>query len=225
MCGRFANQIDNFGVWGEILVDWPFASETGYNVAPSRNIPVLTYDRQANAPAGQEMRWGLVPSWSKEINPEFSTFNARIETLSKKPAYRTAWRQSRTCLIPVRGYYEWKNETDGKQPYFIHLVNEEPMMLAGVWDVWSKNSKPLYSCSIITRPAMGDLIKIHPRMPLRVNFNRALNWLQKGEDWLHIISHQQHPDEYAAYRVSKQVNRPANNGPHLIEADRNTGSN
>lgn len=224
MCGRFANQIDDLGIWEDLLFGWPYEGETGYNIAPSRNIPVLIYDRQSKTPRGRTMRWGLVPAWSKNHNPQFSTFNARIETLRDKSAYRAAWRQSRTCLIPIKGYYEWKSENQGKQPYFIHLKDNVPMMLAGVWDIWSKDRTPLYSCSIITRQAMGDLSKIHSRMPVRVEHNHSLDWLQNGKDWLHIISHQQHPNEYNAYPVSKMVNRPTNEGRHLIEPDQNVHS-
>lgn len=222
MCGRFANQIDNPGPWEEMLVDWPFGCETGYNIAPNGSIPVLTYDRHNNKPAGQAMRWGLVPSWSREINPKFSTFNARIETLAEKPAFRTAWKQSRTCLVPIKGYYEWKNEDSGKQPYFVHLAVDEPIMLAGIWDIWPQGTEPLYSCSIITRSAMGDLAKIHSRMPVRVNHDHALDWLKKGRDWLHIISMLQHPDEFDSYPVSRQVNRPTSQGPHLINPGEST---
>ncbi|MXZ80187.1 MAG: SOS response-associated peptidase [Gammaproteobacteria bacterium] len=219
MCGRFANLIDDPGVWEDILEGWPYAADTGYNIAPSRNIPVLAFDHWKKKPVGRGMRWGLVPSWSKEINPQFATFNARIETMEEKPAFRTEWKQSRTCLIPIRGYYEWKGEAGEKQPYFIHLDNGEPLVLAGIWDIWSKADEPLYSCTIITRTAMGPLADIHPRMPVRVNRHHALDWLANGSDWLHIISHQQHPEEFASYPVRKLVNRPVNDGPHLLERD------
>jgi len=216
MCGRFSNQIDDPGLWEEFLIGWPFECDTGYNMAPSCNIPVLTYDRQNKIPAGQPMQWGLVPSWSKGIKPKFSTFNARSETLAEKPAFRSAWKQSRTCLIPIKGYYEWQKEDSGKQPYYIHLSDDEPIMLAGIWDTWSKGRNSLYSCTIITRSSMGDLTRIHSRMPMRVNRDHAFDWLKNGKDWLHIISNRQHPEDYDFYRVSKKMNQPVNQGPDLI---------
>ncbi|MCY4052233.1 MAG: SOS response-associated peptidase [Gammaproteobacteria bacterium] len=225
MCGRFANQIDNLGPWEEMLTGWPYDCHTGYNIAPTNNIPVLIYDRQNKKFSGQSMHWGLVPSWSKEANPKFSTFNARIESLAEKPAYRTAWKQSRTCLIPIRGYYEWKNDNTGKQPYFISLEVNQPIMLAGIWDIWTNQPKPLYPCSIITRSAKNNLSNIHSRMPVRVDQDHALDWLIRGKDWLHIISNLRYPDEFNYYPVSKKVNRPTNQGPDLINPYQSTNYN
>ncbi len=216
MCGRFANQLDDLGPWEEMLAGWPFCCDTGYNITPTQNIPVLTYEQQNNKTTGQAMRWGLVPSWSNEISSKFSTFNARIESLAEKPAFRTAWKQSRTCLIPIRGYYEWKVKDSEKQPYYISLKTNEPIMLAGIWDIWRKNANTLYSCSIITRSAIGYLSDIHSRMPVRVNQNHALDWLIRGKDQLQIISNLQYPDEFDWYPVSKRVNRPTSQGPELI---------
>jgi hypothetical protein len=64
------------------------------------------------------MRWGLVPSWwSKPLKElKLATFNARAETVTTKPFFRTAFKRNR-CLIPVSGYYEWQDKPGGKQPF------------------------------------------------------------------------------------------------------------
>jgi putative SOS response-associated peptidase YedK len=49
------------------------------------------------------MRWGLMPFGSKEPETPYGTFNARAETLAKKPAFRAPFR-SRRCLIPTSEY-------------------------------------------------------------------------------------------------------------------------
>ena len=53
------------------------------------------------------MRWGLVPSWAKDVSVGSRMFNARAESLAEKAAFRTALAKRR-CLIPASGYYEWK---------------------------------------------------------------------------------------------------------------------
>lgn len=53
------------------------------------------------------LRWGLVPFWAKDAKLGFSTFNARSEEASKKPAFSKALK-ARRCLVPADAFYEWK---------------------------------------------------------------------------------------------------------------------
>jgi putative SOS response-associated peptidase YedK len=80
------------------------------------------------------MRWGLVPSWSKDPKAGAPLINARAETVATKPAFRTAFKRRR-CLIPADGFYEWQ-KTDGKtnQPFYIRMKQEHPFAFAGLWE-------------------------------------------------------------------------------------------
>jgi putative SOS response-associated peptidase YedK len=62
------------------------------------------------------MRWGLVPRWWSKPLKELraATFNARSETVETKSFFRDAFKRTR-CLIPMSGYYEWKNTEADKQ--------------------------------------------------------------------------------------------------------------
>ena len=127
MCGRFVNHIKDLGEWEGIFEDWAEIRDTGYNVSPTQNIPVSTANTLTH------MRWGLIPHWSKEISTKYATFNARAETITTKPTYRDAWKNSQRCLIPALGYYEWKQEGSHKQPYFVCRVDKKPIVFGGVW--------------------------------------------------------------------------------------------
>lgn len=151
------------------------------------------------------MKWGLVPFWAKESFKPL--INARAETVTEKPAFKTA-TSKRRCLIPTNGYYEWKTEPDGtKQPYFLSLAttdgapaapgSEAIMAMAGIYDWPSKEERtkqesweqaelgdeqtkhaPLAPTSaIITRAATDTLGQIHDRMPLFVPRNAWADWL------------------------------------------------
>ena len=219
MCGRYANYIRDLGDWEKILGDWPDDIVLGYNIAPTQTVPVFIDHKDQHK--GMSMRWGLVPSWSKEPAPKFATFNARSETVAEKPAFRTAWEKSQTCLIPALGYYEWKGEKGSKQPYFIRTKNSEPLVMAGLWDYWRGDDLELYSCTIITQPAVGQLTEVHARMPVTLELRQAEAWLKDGINRFNLIVKQQHTDRLDIYPVSKTVNRSTSEGEELISRDVN----
>ena len=217
MCGRFANQLHGLGSWEDILGSWPYDTPTGYNIAPTRNIPVLYLNRKSSTLQGKGMRWGLIPAWSKTFDSRFATFNARAETLKEKPTFKTAWETARTCLIPALGYYEWKGEQGEKQPYLVRTKSGEPLVMAGLWECWEKQHQARYSCTIITRASQGPLTEIHARMPVLVSHERAVSWLEDGTNWFNIINCQQHVDNLEFYPVSREVNRLGNTWPGLLD--------
>jgi len=121
MCGRFVS----FRKAEELVQYFPI-DETAcdviasYNIAPLQEIPVITQRDGRNIL--DRFHWGLVPAWAKDKSIGNSLINARSETLSTKPSFRTAFRRRR-CLIPADGFYEWKAvpETGKKQPYFLRF--------------------------------------------------------------------------------------------------------
>jgi putative SOS response-associated peptidase YedK len=71
-------------------------------VTPGSPIAVVR-----NGPMGQReftvLRWGFVPSWTKEMQVGRPLINARSETVYEKPTFRNAIRRRR-CLIPADGF-------------------------------------------------------------------------------------------------------------------------
>ena len=65
------------------------------------------------------MRWGLVPSWAKDLKAGARMINAVGETVSTKPAFRTAF-QKRRCLVLANGFYEWKKDGKRRLPTYIY---------------------------------------------------------------------------------------------------------
>jgi putative SOS response-associated peptidase YedK len=141
------------------------------------------------------MRWGLVPSWHEEGDPLPAYFNARAETVASKPSFRRAF-QSRRCLVPAAGFYEWLRDGNRKRPHFIQRPGGDPFALAAIWDRWfhfrpddpaqrlggSGCFNPLESFAIITTEANTDVRTLHDRMPVilpRKHFDR---WLDPDAD-------------------------------------------
>ncbi len=206
MCGRFYNNISAVHEWMEVLDDWPAGYETGYNVAPTQQVPIVTGD--GTVPA----RWGMIPAWSKEFRSKYSTFNARIESVEKSPLYRGAWKHSRTCLVPAGGYYEWVTATGKKLPYLLHKP-DDLLAFAGLWEPWEEH----LSFTILTEDARGELLNIHNRMPVMLDPNQARDWLKHGTAKAESILVSNVYQSVAYYAVSTQVNNVKNQGPELIQ--------
>src|SRR6478672_6306949 len=78
-----------------------------YNVAPTQPVPVIRQHPKEPVRELSLMRWGLIPSWSKDPSAAARMINARSETASTLPAFRDALK-FRRCLIPADGFYEWQ---------------------------------------------------------------------------------------------------------------------
>ena len=190
-----------------------------YNVAPTQQVPVIR-----RAESGRElvqMRWGLVPSWAKDLSIGAKMINARAETVAEKPAFRSAFKQRR-CLLPADGFYEWKRADDGgKQPYWIRLDQDTPFAFAGLWEVWSDpEGTRIETCTIITTTANQSLEPIHHRMPVIVAPSDFETWLAApGDDRASLQALlRPYPDQtIKASPVSRHVNNARNDDPGCLQ--------
>ena len=199
-----------------------------YNIAPTQEVLVVRSDPADGRRTAAMMRWGLIPSWSKEAGAGPPMINARAETLAEKPAFRTALR-CRRCLIPADGFYEWQAAPGGgrgkKQPYYIHRPGGEPFAFAGLWESWTGPSAPLTieSCTIVTTNANNALRDLHERMPVVLARGDHPLWLDPKVCEPAALAHLLAPcgdDELVAEPVSTHVNRVANDDPKCIEVQR-----
>jgi putative SOS response-associated peptidase YedK len=94
-----------------------------YNIAPSQEVPVIVQTDGVNEL--KPMKWGLVPGWAPDLSIGNNMINARAETITEKPSYRRLV-ESKRCLIPADGFYEWRREGNGKVPVWFHLKNKQP---------------------------------------------------------------------------------------------------
>jgi putative SOS response-associated peptidase YedK len=142
-----------------------------FNIAPGQSVlAILDLEQQTFA---QMLLWGLVPSWSKEPK---GFINARAETLAEKPSFSESF-QTRRCLIPADGFYEWKRTGRARQAFFFQMKDEAPFAFAGVWDEWTKDGVSTASCAIVTTRANELLEPIHDRMPVILTEECYKLWL------------------------------------------------
>lgn len=221
MCGRFALYTDPIALAkrfeAENAPDW----QASYNVAPSLAIPIVRNENDKRR--FTLVRWGLIPSWAKDIKISYSTINARAETVAEKPSFRSAFKHRR-CLIPADGYYEWQ-EIAGqktKQPWCITLSDQQPMALAGLWEHWQgQDGSEIESCTIIVTSGNVLMQPIHDRMPVILPETTWEQWLDsKNTDakCLQALLSRYPSEEMAAWPVTTLINSPKHNNEECIKA-------
>jgi putative SOS response-associated peptidase YedK len=232
MCGRYATArsrqelLDEFQVELDASED---ALQPDYNVAPTKPVPAIIQRAAEGADKAvrtlRAVRWGLVPTWAKDLSFGSRLINARVETVHEKPAFRAAFARRR-CLLPADGYFEWYElKVPGgkprKQPFFIRPRDEKIMAMAGLYELWrDPEGEWIWSSTVLTTAATDDLGRIHDRMPMIVEPRLWDAWLDPTITDPGDVRGLLEPamtGRMAAYPVSNVVNNVKNNGPMLVE--------
>ena len=103
-----------------------------YDGAPVQDFAVCWLDADGSR-ALATLRWGLVPSWAKDLRRGARLVNARAETVHDTPSFSTAFR-ARRCLVPANGWFEWQRTGHAKQPYFLARADGSPLSFAARWE-------------------------------------------------------------------------------------------
>jgi len=183
-----------------------------YNIAPTQPVPVLRQHPKEPRRVLSLMRWGLIPSWSKDMSGAASMINARSESAATRPAFRDPMR-FRRCLLPADGFYEWRR-TGTPQPYCFELDDGQPFAFAGLWDGWrGPGGQWIKSCSILTTSPNSLAAAIHDRMPVILDRSDYDLWLDPGLTDLEAVSDLLKPfdaNRMHVYPVSARINQVAN---------------
>ena len=218
MCGRAKLPDDVSEIKLDLEIDWDDIPgyQPRWNAAPTSQLPVVV-SRNGERTLTL-MRWGLVPSFAKDIKISYSTFNARAEGIATRPAFRAAWQAGQRCLVIADGYYEWRDSD--KQPFAIALGNRGPMTFAGLWDCWrSPDGSKLKSFTIITTRANALLRPLHDRMPVLLAPNRWATWLGEtpvSDSMLKTLLEPYPGEAMAFWPVDRRVGNVRNDTPDLF---------
>ncbi len=217
MCGRKTLTKGKIEIIEELSVDdWDEEFVPSYNIAPTQMAPVLTWRNHHRVV--KSMKWGLIPSWSKDMSFASKMINARSETLTIKPAFRNLISRQRGIAI-TDGYYEWQKTPSGNIPYYIHRSDGKLLLLAALWDTWVTPEKVLmFSYTIITNQASLALKTIHDRMPVVINPDEMMIWLnaEQNSQVLALRLLQANDTGITSYPVSSFVNNVRNNSPECL---------
>jgi putative SOS response-associated peptidase YedK len=234
MCGRFAlvTPPARLARYVQAVLDDRDEDEPApsWNVAPTDRVVGI----RARRPKETEtetlsrvltpFRWGLIPSWAKDVAAGNRLFNARAETVATKASFRAAFAAHR-ILVPADGFYEWRKEDDGtRQPYYFTRADGAPLAFAGLAEWWRDRDAPpdapgIRSCTIITTAAGHDMDGIHDRMPVILTPDTFDVWLDPDNEEIPELVSLLHaaPDGTLTHHpVSRRVGNVRNNDADLV---------
>jgi putative SOS response-associated peptidase YedK len=236
VCGRYASTKDP----AKLAAEFDAVDATGedaprpdFNVAPTKSVVTVVSrhprdddghpDEQRTERSLRVMRWGLVPHWAKTKSIGSKMINARADTAATKPAFRTSLAKRR-CILPADGWFEWRRDPSGKQPFFMARQDGDSLALAGLWSTWrdpsaDADAPPLITCAVLTTDAVGQLAGIHDRMPLLLSPDDWAAWLDPDRADVADLLGPPAPaliDALELRPVSDAVNSVRNNGPELL---------
>jgi len=229
MCGRYTVTSS-----GETIADLFDLSEVPqlplrYNLAPTQEAPVVRVAWPGGPRELALLRWGLIPYWAKEAAIGNKMINARAESVAEKPAYKHSFKKKR-CLVVADGFYEWKREGKGKQPYLIRRSDKQPFAFAGLWSTWRGpeartsggpgDAPPVETFTILTTAANDVLRPLHDRMPVVVRPEDFALWLDPAVDDAGRLAPLLAPapaEGWETVPVSRAVNSPAHDAADCVE--------
>ncbi|MFC4561734.1 SOS response-associated peptidase [Nocardiopsis mangrovi] len=188
MCGRYVSARND----RELRLLFDVAERVGersapsWNVAPTDTVRIVLDDAHKDRPPARQLRdvrWGLLPVWAEDRRSGARMINARSETITEKPAFRSAAARRR-CVVPADGYYEWQKSRDRTTPFYLHAPDESVLPFAGLYERWPDPdvaehdpAKWVWTCTILTRPATDTHGHIHDRAPVILPLAMVGDWL------------------------------------------------
>lgn len=222
MCGRFTQTQPLAALRERFAVTEVRAEPTPrFNIAPTD--PVAAVRGEPGARILEEMRWGLVPSWSDPSDRRAPRpINARAETLSTSGMFKRLL-PSRRCLVLADGFYEWSGPKERRQPVRARLEDGALFAFAGLWDLWrdprDPAAPPLRTCTIVTTEANTLVRPVHDRMPVILLPEDEERWLDPSVSASGLLLGLLRPypaERMALDRVAPLVNDVRNQSPDCI---------
>ena len=163
MCTRFSNKLTLeaveafFAAMADILPPLPSPRA---DFALGQDIAVI--------PAAPSRRLTARPwGWKKSDGGLLA--NARSETVAVKPLF-APHADTRRCVVPADGFFEFKRVTSGIMPWFFKLRSTPVFGLAGLMNAAGR-------VVILTTHANACVIAVHPRMPVILTPDVLSGWL------------------------------------------------
>ena len=220
MCSRYFLDADGNIIAYTFRVPVNTGLRKRYNIAPTQEAPVIRLAKDGDGGERPRelamLRWGLVPSWAKDLAVGNKMINARAESVAEKPAFRKAL-EKRRCIVPATGFYEWTGAPGQKQPHAVTFADHPLFGFAGLWERWKDASgAPIDTFAIVTTDANETVASIHDRMPVIIPADKTDVWLQ-GETAEAVKLLTPHAGATTIRAVTRRMSDPRAEGPECLD--------
>ena len=122
----------------------------------------------------------------------------------------------------MNAWFEWRRETDGKQPYWIRPEGVDVFSLTGIWEGVDTGPGSRLTFVILTTDAAPEIANIYHRQPVILDDEAVQAWLNPewNRDGFIAMARKGGELAYDRRRVTRSVNDPLNEGPELPAAAR-----
>lgn len=210
MCGRYTLTSAGDVVGEELGLEEAPELEARYNISPGRQAPVVQVSGSTRRLI--QAHWGFSPA---KRGGRF-LINARSETVDELPSFARAF-ESRRCLVPASGFFEWKKQGVSRAPYYLRLVSQEIFAMAGLWRSDAGTDGGSYV--ILTTTANELVGEIHDRMPVILGRAHFDAWLDPSNHEVESLLRLLQPisaDLMVTHPVSSYVNSALNEGARCV---------
>lgn len=217
MCGRFALDADYVRIKAQFNLSNDLDILPRYNIAPS--MPVLFICQIEGQNQALKLQWGLLPAWAKTKKIK-KAINVVSETVFEKRAFRKEIQAHRGIMV-MSGFFEWRVEGKGRQPYYFKKKNDELIAVAALWDTWHSGEEVIHSCALLTTEANPLVHAIHQRMPAILVPSEQTIWMNNHAyepDKLSAVLHPYQVDDLCGYPVTRDMNHFAFQSSLAIKA-------
>ena len=167
MCTNFTPTRNTQWVKDTLGVDLPL--EFPVESYPGFASPIVVQSRQTQRVAVGLAKFGLIPAWAKDDKIARHTYNARSETASQKPSFRSAWRNRQFGLVLCDNFFEPNYESGRAVRWKIERADQQPFGIACLWDRW-------------TDPTSGELIVSFSMLTVNADEHAVMNQFHKPGD-------------------------------------------
>lgn len=180
--------------------------EPTFNAAPGHSLPIIFLNQ--GIPVLKSAIWGI------EVG-KTSITSLDIDDVLGNNKYR-ALLKTNACLVPVTGFFKWKQTVDDPLPFLIRIHTRE---LLGVAGFYVENDDARNSFCVITKAANVLIKPLDDTMPCIIDPQNTRSWLtgsaeeilKSGFKDISLLP------EMTAIRVPDLVNDLSNNFPELIQ--------
>ena len=217
MCGRYASSLPAEAIARLFGTTNPLPNlRPTWNMAPSMDAPVIRLNPETKERHLDTLKWGLVPSFTKDQKAARKPINARSETVLSSGMFKAAFARRR-CIVPADVFFEWQAAPGGKQPFAIARVDGMALAFAGLWEGRrDPDGNVLRTFAILTTAANHKMAELHQRMPVILEQGDWTTWLCADPDAAADLTRPAPEGAVRFWPVGREVGNVRNDGPHLI---------